>query len=297
MAKKYDRVVKAVNEIFLQYNTKMTLRQVYYRLVAKLIIRNTRSEYKYLSAMLVKARENGDVNYRMFEDRVRKTIGGDHGWDDPKGFLDYMEETFKNSWKYLSLSMWKNQPVFIEVWVEKDALSRLVSDVTNEYNVRTCPSRGYSSFTYIKDAVNRLRNVKQPIKILYFGDFDPSGMDIERDLWTRLYKYGCSDLSVERIALTQDQIMEYNLPPMPAKKSDARYNKFVAETGAGDAVELDALEPPVLEKLVKEAIEDNIDFDLWEARKEQEKDEKERLRRKLEDVEIMFPDEEDEKSV
>ena len=288
MGKKYDLIVPAVNEIFEQYDTKMTLRQIYYRLVVKLIIENTLSQYKSLSHILVKARENGDVDYRMIEDRARTTIGGDFGYDDEDDFIQTKEDEFNNSWERFSMPMWLNQPKYVEVWVEKDALSRLVSDVANGYRVRTCPSRGYSSFTYIMDAVQRLNIIDdKEIVILYLGDFDPSGLDITRDLYDRLIKYG-ANLSVKPLALNIEQIRKYDLPPMPAKKTDSRLAKFISETGASDAVELDALEPPILKEIVDEGIKDLIDSKLWTKRIAEIDEIKENLRIKVQNSYIYW---------
>ena len=99
MSSKYFLIIREVNAIFKQYNTKMTLRQVYYRLVAKHIIPNTVSQYKYLSKILVKAREDNEIKHNMIEDRVRTTIGDDNGWNNPTDFLTEIEEWFRNAWK------------------------------------------------------------------------------------------------------------------------------------------------------------------------------------------------------
>lgn len=285
MGKKYDLLVPEVNALFKQYQTKMTLRQIYYRLVAKLLIPNTLNQYKALSRILVKAREKGDVDYRMIEDRARTTIGGrDLGWDDEDEFLEDMKKYIKTLWEQFSMSVWEPQDNYVEVWVEKEALSALLSQVCSEFaetvlmtcigndvspRLRTCPSRGYSSYTYIMDAVNRLFNyVDKKIIILYLGDFDPSGLDITRDLNERLQRYGIKaiDVTVERLALNIDQIRKYQLPPMPAKRSDPRLASFIADTGGTDAVELDALEPPILQEIVRKGIQAKIDEDLWQDR-------------------------------
>lgn len=287
---KYADIVREANSVFKQYQTRLTLRQLFYRLVAKLILPNTVNSYKALSKWMVKARELGDVDEWYLEDRIRQTLGGDKGYEDSDGFIKGFENYFKNCWKYFALKMWSTQPQMIEVWVEKDALSRLVSEIGDEFNVITCPSRGYSSYTYIRKAVGRIEEYDKPIKILYLGDFDPSGMDIERDLADRLNRYGADDVKVERVALTLDQINEYNLPPMPAKTTDPRIASFVADTGGADAVELDALEPPVLQELIREAVEAEIDMDAWEERKEETEEEKQRLKEKLEKVKITYED-------
>jgi hypothetical protein len=59
---KYNEIVPKVNAILKQYEYPLTLRQVYYRLVAAGDIENMRSNYTSLSSILVKARERGEVD-------------------------------------------------------------------------------------------------------------------------------------------------------------------------------------------------------------------------------------------
>lgn len=269
---KYELLVKEVNKVISAYTQRLSLRQIYYRLVSAHVIENTMNEYKALSRYLVKAREEGRVSWRKIEDRARDTHGSDLGYDD---YLDgdifikrRLEKTFSPA--YFEFKKWLGQNENVEVWIEKDALSRLASNVANKYGVTVCPSKGYSSFTYIMEAVERIRRYNGDVTILYFGDYDPSGLDITRDLRDRLHAYG-ADVKVERICLSREQIDFHNLPPFPAKKSDVRYEKFVQRTGADDAVELDALEPNDLENYIKEAIESHINWDTWNEMREEEK--------------------------
>jgi len=288
---KYATIVEEAKKILRQYNVTMTLRQLYYRLVAKLILANTMNNYKALSKWMVKARERGDINEAYIEDRVRQTFGGDSGYESPDGFIKSYEDWFRGCWDNFAYNMWTTQPQALELWVEKDALSRLVSEEGDKFNVVTCPSRGYSSYSYVRKGVRRINRHGKHVKVLYLGDFDPSGMDIERDLLDRLIRYGAEDMEVQRIALTLEQIREYDLPPMPAKTSDPRLAAFQADTGGSDAVELDALEPPVLQQLINDAIVAEIDQDAWDKRLTETEEEKQRLKEKLAGVEITYEDE------
>lgn len=290
---KYEKLVREVNIVLNSYSGKMTLRQVYYRLVSKHIIPNTINEYKGLSRHLVKARERGRVPWYRIEDRGRTVSGGDYGYSeapDPKAHVKKkLQNVFRNS--LISFQRWLNQPERIEVWIEKEALSRLASKIADRYNVRVCPSKGYSSFTYIKQAVNRLNKYDEPVTILYFGDYDPSGFDIERDMEERLRAYGAYNLkTVKRICLNREQIDRHELPPFPAKTSDVRYTKFVAETGSDDTVELDAIPPQILEEYIAEAIEDHIDSTIWDETEEAEEEANEAIKEVLESVRSMFAD-------
>jgi len=288
----YKTVVSESLLIFHQYNVAMTLRQLFYRLVSKHVFPNNLNSYKTLSKMLVKARERGEVPDAYLEDRTRTTIGGDLGFDGSDDFIDAYVNWFKSSWERFTMPLWANQPKRIEVWVEKDALSRLCSSASEEYNVITCPSKGYSSYSYVKNAVTRINGDYdgKDVTILYFGDYDPSGVDIERDLGARLERYGAHSVEVHRIALTLDQIQKYNLPPFPAKSSDPRIAKFIADTGGSDAVELDALEPNVLTDLIIDAIQNHMDKSLWDQRLREIAEKKEELRKKFDGLRIEFED-------
>jgi hypothetical protein len=286
----YKNVVAESKAIFEQYKTALTLRQLFYRLVSRHILANTIVQYKQLSKILVKARENGDVPEDCLEDRTRTTIGADGGYESTEQFIDAHTRWFKDSWERFAMPMWETQLERVEVWVEKDALSQICSRIAEAFNVKTCPSRGYSSYTYVKKAVNRMDDDygRKEVVVLYFGDYDPSGMDIERDLGSRLERYGAVDVKVERIALTLDQIQKYQLPPFPAKTTDPRLAKFIADTGGSDAVELDALEPDVLENMITEAIQSHIDKDAWAARLVEISEGQAELKRKFETLKISF---------
>jgi len=104
--------------------------------------------------------------------------------------------------------------------------------------------------------------------VLYFGDFDPSGIDIERDLSARLGRYKAGEFIVHRVALTKDQIVKYSLPPMPVKRSDARANNFVASYG-DVSVELDAIDPNTLKLMVAQSIASYIDINEWKKKEEE----------------------------
>jgi hypothetical protein len=267
----YEEVVEAALEVFEQYDTALTLRQLYYRLVSRHLFPNTINSYKRLSRLMVRAREEGAVPVNCLEDRSRRILGrGDTSYASAQDFLRRRLASLKESYKEFKLPMWDVQPNYIVVSLEKDALSRLVSDIANQYAVRTFPTRGYPSFTYVQRMAGYIRNrlKGKPTVVLYFGDFDPSGVDIERDLSDRLGKYKAGDFIVHRVALTKDQILKYSLPPMPVKRSDARADNFLASYG-NESVELDALDPRTLKLMVAQSIASYIDLDAWRKKEEE----------------------------
>jgi hypothetical protein len=293
---KYAELIKAVNEIFTQYTVKLTLRQIYYRLVSKNLIPNTKASYKGLSHQLVKARESGEVDDSRIEDRSRKKQGnGDYGYEDSEDFVEDRVQRLKDSWEYFTLKQWTDQPKQVIVALEKDALSRLFVDIADGYRIHVYATRGYGSYTFVNDMAGDL-NADKEVVVLYFGDYDPSGRDIQRDLKERLVKYcGRDDFTVVRIALTPEQIAEYNLPPMPEDKEtlaklqrDPRTKTY----GMTYAVELDAIEPNELQKLIKSAIIAQIDSEKWQARLKESERLQQELKSKLETVIVTIEGEE-----
>lgn len=283
---KYQELIKAINQILSEYTMKLTLRQVYYRLVAKNLIPNTKSSYKGLSKQLVIAREKRHVSDYKIEDRSRKVQGyGDYGYTTIEGFIESAIEDLKDSWSNFVRKQWVNQEVKVFLALEKDALSRLFVETADNYRVQVYATRGYGSYTFVNDMAKDLSHDKENI-ILYFGDYDPSGRDIERDLRDRLIRYfGNDNFTVVRIALTENQISEYNLPPMPEDSEtlaklerDPRSKSY----GMEFAVELDALEPPVLQELIKKAILEQIDSEQWNQDINQSKQDQLALKEKLE---------------
>lgn len=294
----YDTIVAEVNKIFKKFpDDKLTLRQIYYQLVAAMIIDNNIKAYKRLSEYLVRARETGDVDDTHIEDRARYIIGGDCDKEDPDMVYANAEEAFRNCWQYYARPMWEGQPEYVEVWIEKDALSRIVADVAEQWGVMTCVAKGYSSYTFINTAATRImracwqnktvddllvaEKIRTP-KILYFGDFDASGEDMVRDLGVRLERYGLVDgsTSVQKIALNREQIDQYHLPTAPAKGTDNRTKKFIEKHG-DEVVELDSLDPDVLKALVQGAIVAHIDPEIWENMASESERERARIKHQV----------------
>lgn len=267
-----DRVslVSAVQGIIAQYpDMRLTLRQIYYRLVAAQIFPNVLSSYKWLSTVLVDARKDGQIAYSSIEDRTRPHVDG-HGTERSAA------EQFNRYWNYVTnldrnytMPKWWHQPKRVQVWLEKQALSALFRQVTDAQGVDLEVCRGYPSLTFLWEAAENSTGLPdgQEIEILYFGDFDPSGEDIERYVGESLRSDFGIDVNVTRVAITRSQIDQYQIPPAPAKTTDSRYGSFVAEHGVAWQVELDAIEPRVLQGLVRDAVRAH-----WERDASQERD-------------------------
>ena len=101
----------------------------------------------------------------------------------------------------------------------------------------------------------------KPATVFYFGDFDASGQSISDGLETALRHFG-ADATVERVALNPDLVQTYSLPTRPGKLTDSRQAGFAARFG-GASVELDALPPDLLTRLVEKSIVSAIDRAAW----------------------------------
>lgn len=267
MSKK-DDLTEAVRRILEEYpGMRLTLRQIYYRLVANQTIENNISQYKYLSSILVQARYSGDIDFHAIEDRTRSMIGGDHTLIPPEERVERLIDYIENFPETYNIPFWYGQDVYIEVWLEKRALQTEFERVTSQYMVRLAPCGGYPSHSFIYDASQEMPTDRR-IHILYFGDHDPSGRDIERFIRETFERQGL-DVNIERIALTPEQIEQYDLPPAPTKTTDSRRGRFVLEHGDA-CVELDALPPDVLRNLVATSIRRHIDMEAFHRRNEEQ---------------------------
>ncbi|MDG6926681.1 MAG: hypothetical protein JRN09_09025 [Nitrososphaerota archaeon] len=280
---RYTEVVGATRRIFGEYSYRLTVRQVYYRLISPpyQLFPNTATNYKTFDKILTKARERHEVDWRKIEDRARSILGGERNvFDSPDGYVDWLFGELNE--QYYDKSYWEGQPNHVEVWVEKDALSTLFERAVKKYRIVVFPSRGYSSYTKVMEALERFPREKNVI-ILHFGDHDPSGLDMSRDLSSRLDGYSANDggLVVKRIALSIEQVRELALPPNPTKKADSRAREYTAKYG-DECWELDAVPPDTLARWVRGAVEEEIDGDVWKEMEERVKKEREKIRQALE---------------
>jgi hypothetical protein len=162
--------------------------------------------------------------------------------------------------------MWEHQTYRPEVWIEKEALAGVFERVCNELRVPYLSCRGYTSQSEMWVAGQRLLRYaegnQKPI-ILHFGDHDPSGIDMTRDIMDRLKLFTNGAVELDRLALNMDQVEEHEPPPNPAKTTDSRYSAYIAKFG-DESWELDALDPGILSGLVRTAINSITDREQWD---------------------------------
>ena len=245
----------------------MTLRQAYYQLVSRQVIKNNRSEYQAVSNALVQARQDGTIPWEWIEDRLRLPRKVNM-WDDLADFAETAIQAYHRD-------TWATQPIYLECWLEKDALSGLFESVLRSYGVTLNVGRGYDGWSSLYNAARRFKGKEDAI-ILYYGDLDPSGEDMVRSLRERLGHFGCNP-EIIKCALTLEDVKKYNLPPALAKKTDTRRAAYVEKFG-DVCVELDALRAAILQSRLKNNLETYLDLGALELVKQAEQTDKERLR-------------------
>lgn len=262
-------LISKANEIIADYQAQgfdLTLRQLYYQFVSRDIIPNTQASYKNLGSVINDGRLAGMIDWLAIVDRTRELRSLSH-WDEPSDIVETCAVQF-------NIDKWATQKYRPEVWIEKDALAGVFERICRELDVPLFSCRGYTSQSEMWVASQRLlryRKSKQTPIIFHFGDHDPSGKDMSRDIVDRLQMFTNRNLEFERLALNMDQVEEYTPPPNPAKITDSRAQGYIAEFG-DENWELDALEPSVLADLVRASIAGITDKDaMKEADEEQER--------------------------
>lgn len=253
-------LIRLVNEVIGEYKAQgyeLTLRQTYYQLVARGYIPNNERSYKNIGSLINDGRLAGLIDWCAIIDRTRNLRGNSH-WKNPASVI------YSAMYSYL-LNKWTDQPNYVEVWVEKDALVDVVGQACEPLDVPFFSCRGYTSQSEMWSAAQRFINQshREQRIIIHLGDHDPSGIDMTRDIQERLDMFG-ADVYVKRIALTMEQIEAYNPPPNPAKITDSRCGKYIEQFG-DESWELDALEPKVITDLITENVKMYRDEELYQA--------------------------------
>ena len=225
----------------------MTVRQVFYQLVTREVIAKTEGEYKTtVIRLLTEMRLAQEIPFSWIADSTR-WMRKPNTYDSLKDMLDLTAQTYRRA-------VWADQDAYVEVWLEKEALAGVLWGETEAWDVPLMVTRGYPSLSYVHEAALTISGHEKPAYLYYFGDYDPSGLDISRKTEERLKEFAPgAEIHFERVAVTEEQIVEMGLPTRPTKKSDTRSRNF-----EGESVEVYAIPPEIMRALVKECIEMHI---------------------------------------
>jgi hypothetical protein len=264
-----DAIIAAIED-----DPPMTVRQVFYQLVARGVVEKTEQQYQNtVIRLMTEMRLSGDLPYDWVVDESRR-VRITRTYDSIEDALDQTARFYRRS------ALAQSQD-YLEIWCEKDALAGVMWDVTSDYDVPLMVSRGMPSLTFLHASAQAIRDAAEHDKRSYvyqFGDHDPSGVlipqTIERRLNVMCEVLDCPAPTVMRIALTEAQIRRYRLPTRPTKRDG---NNHAADF-VGDSVELDALPPRVLREMVATVIERHVSPADTMALRQAEDSERELLR-------------------
>jgi hypothetical protein len=291
-------IINKSNSIFIEYSKQgyqLTLRQLYYQFIARDLFpeskryswtgkkwikdkngtKNCQPNYKFLGQIINNARLCGLIDWNYLHDLTRN-LRKLSTWKNPAEIIDSAMSQYR-------IDKWKNQDYHIEVWVEKDALIQVVGKASTYYEVSYFSCRGYVSQSAMYETAQRLIHSGKKNIIFHLGDHDPSGIDMTRDIKDRLTMFK-TKVKIKRLALNMNQIKKYNPPPSPAKTTDSRYESYIEQFG-NDSWELDALEPNVIENLIKSNIKKYINQEKWKETIIKQNRDKNLLRRIIDDLE------------
>ena len=219
-----------------------TVRQIFYLATVRGTVTKDESGYDRVQGDLLAMRRSGQLPYGWIVDHTR--------WHRRPVTFDSIDEALADTAATYRKALWRDADSYVEIWLEKDALSGIVTPITQKFDVPLMVARGYSSETFLHSSGDYMATVGKPCFVYHFGDFDPSGQDAARAIEKGLRQHAQSaEIHFERIAVTQRQIGEWNLPSRPTKQSDSRAKKF-----GQVSVELDAIDPNKLRELVEEVI-------------------------------------------
>jgi hypothetical protein len=256
-----DRAAEIIEETLASEGVRLTLRGLFYRLVSEALIPNLHARYKYLSSETAELRRLG--RFPDLHESVRQIVVPD-SWVSPQEALADLRDWYRRD-------RTEGQERTIILGVEKAAQRDYLSSWFDEFGLPVVAMAGYSSQTLMNKVLRYVEGHDRPAVVLYAGDFDSSGEDMDRDLGARL-----PGVELRRVALTPEQVQEFALPVMEGKATDSRAASFAARHGRLVQVELEALPPADLHRLYDEALAPVWDMSTFEAslaREQAERDE------------------------
>jgi hypothetical protein len=253
-----ERIEQVVEEY--REHLSLTVRQVFYRLVGVHGYEKTENAYGRLAEHLVRARRARLIPFDVIRDDGVVTIPSRHFAD----VADFEDEITRQKREYRR-DRQDGQDVRIELWCEAAGMLQQLDRVASNYSVPVYSAGGFASLTATRDIADRALDFAGTVVLLHVGDFDPSGESIFESIAEDAAAFVAADRQLAtqqvepvRVALTAQQVAQYELPTAPPKKTDSR-----SKSWDGDTCQLEALPPDVLADVVDNAIRAHLDLDVY----------------------------------
>jgi hypothetical protein len=287
-----ETLIATVLTVLDDFPGTMSTRQVFYQCVSRGVIPNQANEYDRVQRLLVDLRRNDEIEDDRIVDRTRSKHQRP-GWNGLEDILADAKSQYRRN-------LWRDQRAHVMIALEKDALAGVFAEVVDEYGASLWTLRGFPSLALLFDwrrEILELNYEDKAVHIYYFGDFDPSGLQIEQTTKRELASEG-AEFTWKRAGLLVEDFKRFEIMRvevkrdkpatearkakrgMPAtkareaKRGDPNARRFLEEFG-DTAAELDALPPDELRQRIRTQIERHIHREEWERLKAQENAERE----------------------
>jgi hypothetical protein len=248
-----------------------TVRRIFYLVESLGAVEKTEAGYQTVQREVLKLRRSRALPYEWIADGSRWHVKS-RSWRDAEHALTDAVTSYRRA-------LWQNQGVYVEVWSEKDAISEIVSEITDPWDVPLMIARGFSSETFLWKTAETINNTGKTAVIYNLGDHDLWGVDAWIHVQDKLRAFVAPDIEIifERLAVTPMQIRAFDLPTRPPKTKKLRGKTAERAEAFGPSIEVDAMPTQLLQQIVRESIERWIDPHALEVTEMVEQEEREGL--------------------
>lgn len=263
----------ALVEIVLE-DAPTSVRHAFYRAVTFGVVSKDDAGYRRVQRELLAARRDGDIPYDAIVDSTR--------WMRLAATFDGVADALEATARFYRRDLWSRSTYRIEVWAESDSIAGVIHPVTEKWAVPLMVTRGYASESFAWSAAQAWATDDRVPVVLYVGDHDPAGLEIESTLQRQLEGFyedaGGLEVAWERVGVTWAQVENLDLEGMGTtpKRNGHRYPYPFPV-----AVEAEALPAPFLRSLLDSTITAYVDPVQLDLLLEVERDERDVLAQML----------------
>ena len=254
----------------LREDHPQSIRHVYYRMTNPRLpepVDKTDNGYSQVQSRITQMRRDGTLPYGWITDATRRgyhveTFGGP---------AEFISETAR----FYRRNLWQQAAHYVEVWTESRSIAGIIEDDCRDLCVSMYPAGGFGSITLAYQAADHINYTTMdglvPAEIIYIGDYDPAGVLIDISLNRELRRHLSDDvtLNFHRLAITEEQIAEFDLPAKPRKETDRRALHIKT------TVEAEAMPANILRTMLREKVESFLPADAMNVTRIAEESERE----------------------
>lgn len=232
----------------LKTDHPQSVRHVFYRMTDPRLgepVEKSDRGYRHVQDRCVKLRRSGRIPYHWIADMSRRGYFT-NTFSDAGDFIRRMAGHYR-------ADLWRDAEYRCEVWAESRSIASVLTDECEELAVSLYPCGGFASLSFAHAAAEEHNgdDDTRPLIVLYVGDYDPAGVLIDRALERELRAHLRADIPMDfrRIAINEEQVLEYDLPTKPRKEGDKR-SQHIEYT-----VEAEAMPAHILRTILRTHVE------------------------------------------